>query len=325
MKVMAKSEFLFILGVGRSGTSLLQSMFAAHPSMAYMPESSFLRRYVANGVLAGIYISEGEGGVFRALEEDKSFSRLQVNSLELIRKALTSDELLDLAIYRQMMQMYNVETQPWVGDKDPRLIEFVPLVSSFCPTAKVINIIRDPRDVLLSKKKAAWSRAGHVWKHVFANRVQLKLGCVSGISYFGANYHEVVYEELIAAPEEVLSCLCEAIGLPFDKAMLTFGDAARKLVADNEVSWKKETFGPVLTENKEKWRTGLTPREIVLTELCCKQAFQIGNYLRAARTKKLSLCDRIWVVSGATAIFLLDWPYRLYRNFKVKRACKKII
>ena len=325
MKVKDKSEFLFIVGVGRSGTSLLQSMFASHPSVAYMPESSFLRRYVAKRVLAGIYISEGEGGVLRALDEDKSFSRLEVNSLALIRKSAKSDEPLDLAIYRQMIQMYNVEKRPWVGDKDPRLIEFLSLASRFCPTAKVINMIRDPRDVLLSKKKAVWSREGHVWKHVFANRVQLKLGRVSGISDFGANYHEVVYEELIAAPEHVLSCLCEAMGLLFDNAMLTFGDAARKLVSETEVSWKKETFGPVLTENKEKWRTGLTPREIVLTELCCKQAFQAGNYVRAARTKKLSLCDSIWVLSGATAIFLLDWPYRLYRNFKVRQACKRII
>ena len=199
------------------------------------------------------------------------------------------------------------------------------LASRFFPTAKIINIIRDPRDVLLSKKKAAWSQEGHIWKHVFANRVQLKLGRVTGISDFGPNYHEVLYEQLIAAPEEVLSCLCEAIGIVFDNTMLTFGDAARKLVSETEVSWKKETFGPVLSENKEKWRTGLKPREIVLTELCCKQAFQAGNYLRTARSQKLSLFDLFWVLFGVTVIFLLDWPYRLYRNFKVRQACKRII
>jgi len=30
---------IFVVGVGRSGTSLLQSMFAAHPSIAYMPRT----------------------------------------------------------------------------------------------------------------------------------------------------------------------------------------------------------------------------------------------------------------------------------------------
>ncbi len=188
----------------------------------------------------------------------------------------------------------------------------------------MINIIRDPRDVLVSKKKAAWSRRGHVWKHIFANRVQLKLGVVSGPKVLGPHYHEVIYEELIADPERVLRELCANIGLPFDSAMLDFGDAAKKLVSKEEVSWKKETFGPLLSDNKEKWREGLSAREIVLTELCCRQAFRIGGYQFDSGSKSLSLRDRLWVLAGAAAIMLMDWPYRLYRNYSVKRACKRL-
>lgn len=322
--IMIDDKFLLILGVGRSGTSLLQSMFAAHPSVSYLPESAFLRRYVADGVLLNKYKSEGEEGVVRSLEEDLLFSRLGIDAVELVREAVNTGELLDLALYRLMMESYNQGERSWVGDKDPRLIEFVPLVSTSFPHAKVINIIRDPRDVLLSKKKAAWSRKGHVWKHIFANRVQLKLGRNAGNRLLGTNYHEVIYEDLIASPRRVLATLCEKLDLPFDEAMLAFGEAAKKLVSERELSWKKETIGPLLPENKEKWKTGLHCREIVLTELCCQKALRAGGYRSDDRKCRLSLLDKLWVFSGAAVILMADWPYRLFRNFKVWRACKRV-
>lgn len=315
---------LFVVGVGRSGTSLLQSMFAAHPAVAYMPETAFLRRYVPIGALADTYKSSGECAVVRVLSEDKTFVRSGLDAAVLVKHAVESDELLDAAIYSQMVRAHRRDGVVTVGDKDPRLIEFLPLAASLFPGATIINIIRDPRDVLLSKKNAAWSSSGHVWKHVFANRVQLKLGRRSGQDLSGVSYHEIIYEDLIASPGRVLSKLCKNIGLPFDDDMLSFGEAAKKLVSESELSWKKETIGPLLSENKEKWKAGLRRREIVLTELCCTEAMRAGGYRADSRTQSLSALDKLWVLSGAAVILITDWPYRLYRNYKVWRACKRI-
>ena len=49
---------IFIVGVGRSGTSLLQSMFASHPEVKFIPETAFIRRYVLNGELEYQFKSE---------------------------------------------------------------------------------------------------------------------------------------------------------------------------------------------------------------------------------------------------------------------------
>jgi len=120
-------KILFIIGVGRSGTSLLQSMFAAHPNVGFLPESAFLRRYVYRGNLHSAYGLGGKKAVIKILEQDEKFARTGLNNL-------------------------------WIGDKDPRLVEFLPLVKTLFPDAHVIQVIRDPRDVLVSKKKAAWSK-----------------------------------------------------------------------------------------------------------------------------------------------------------------------
>jgi hypothetical protein len=298
-------------------------MLAAHQVVAYMPETSFFRRYVATGILVDLYASGGDAAVVRRLSEDEAFARSELDAVILVQRAVELGGLLDAAIYHQVIRAQYGSSVAWVGDKDPRLIEFLPLVASYFKDATVINIIRDPRDVLLSKKKAAWSSRGHVWKHIFANRVQLKLGHFWGPRLFGANYHEIVYEELIASPSEALSRLCDRIGLPYDEAMLDFGNAAKKLVSQSELSWKKETFGPILTENTGKWKAGLAQREIALTDLCCKEAFRLGGYQPDDRKKGLSWRGRLWVLVGAAVIFLADWPYRLYRDHQVKKACKR--
>lgn len=315
---------VYIVGVGRSGTSLLQSMFATHPNVSYMPETSFIRRYLAKGVLDKACASSGREAVIQKLSDDEPLLRLGLDVSQIVAHAEMQSGLLDLEIYHQMLISRYEDNVEWVGDKDPRLIEFLPLISLLFPKAAVINIIRDPRDVLLSKKKASWSRTGHVWKHVFANRVQLKLGHNSGTRVLGNNYHEIVYENLIASPREVLSLLCKKIGLQFDETMLSFGDAAKGLVSQSEISWKKETFGPLLSQNKEKWKTELSSKEIVLTELCCKEAFRLGGNKTDDRKLRLTLLDKLWVIAGATLIFLADWPYRFYRNYTVRKACKRV-
>jgi len=67
----------------------------------------------------------------------------------------------------------------------------------------------------------------HVWKHVFANRIQLKLSRSLGQKLLKDRYHEIIYEELIAQPEPILRDLCKYIGIPFDETMLDFGCAAK--------------------------------------------------------------------------------------------------
>ena len=318
------SKKLFVVGVGRSGTSLLQSMFASHSAVCYLPETSFVRRYLVSGLLTKIFARGGLSAVRKRLRNDALLARMDVD-LNAVLSATDNKRWVSVsALYFQLTEAACGKQAEWIGDKDPRLIEFLPFVSTLAPEGAIINVIRDPRDILLSKKKATWSKNGHVWKHIFANRVQLKLGLEQGPWHYGKNYHEVIYEELIADPERVLTQLCSCMGLKFDAAMLQFGDAAKKLVSDDELSWKKETFGPLLSNNKEKWRSGLSSREIVLTELCCRQAFKRGDYQYESKDLKLSPRDRIWVLAGACVICLMDGPYRVYRKWQVKRACKRM-
>ena len=314
----------FIVGVGRSGTSLLQSMMASHPQMGYMPETGFLRRYLITGKLIRILKKRGVSGLRRQLDNDEVLERLHFELGGLAGCNLGNPRLADKSMYLQMLERHQVDACQWVGDKDPRLIEFLPVIPHIIGQFAIINVIRDPRDILLSKKKASWSKKGHIWKHVFANRVQIKLGNKFRKRAPSSIYREILYEDLISCPRDVLTDICNMIGLRFNGAMLEFGDVAKELAAEDERSWKKETFGPLLTENKDKWRFELSDREIVLTELCCGTALEMGNYHRAGYFKKLSLADKLWVAGGVSSVFLLELPYRIYRAYTVGRTCARL-
>jgi hypothetical protein len=299
-------------------------MFAAHPAVSSLPETSFLRRYAARNVLQSIRRKSGLNAAIEHLEADSYFTRTQLNARELTRRADMAAGHLDLQVYRLMLKATKAGASGCIVDKDPRMIEFLPLLQIAVPGAHVVNIIRDPRDVLVSKKKVAWARSGHVWKHIFANRIQLRLGRKEGKRLFGVNFHEVIYEELISRPDSVLFPLCERLGLAYDASMLNFGAAAGRLVTAGEMSWKKETLGRLLDDNKGKWKHSLPCREVRLTESCCGEAMKAGGYAVGKHCTRLSFADRLWVWVGKTVIAAWTRPYQLYRaqllTFRCNRA-----
>lgn len=322
---MCKNVF-YIVGVGRSGTSLLQSMFAAHPEFAYLPETSFVRRFVSVRKIHKIYKKSGVGIAKSVLKNDVRFSRIRIEP-EIIFKSIFKKNVkhLDLDVYNEVLSRYLFENDvTYVVDKDPKLIEYLPLLNKINKKCYVIHIYRDPREVLLSKKKAEWSKNRHVWRLLLANRVQFRLGSKLGKKIFGERYCEICYEELLRSPEQELQKLCGSLGIEYSEMMLSFGDAAKRLVSEDEKSWKKETFNPLQTNNVEKWKKELQYREVLLTEKCCNDVMVKGNYKNYEKRKVLDIREWVWFIISWLLIQMATLPYICFRKYIVWRACKQI-
>ena len=315
---------IFIVGVGRSGTSLLQSMLAAHSELSFSPETGFIRRYVAKRKLAGLARKGGMAAVVAEVTSDAYVTRLGVDVAATFAHLSPNNPALDAEAYGALMRACAERSgKPRYCDKDPRAIEFLPIIARHWPSAHVIHIIRDPRDVLASKKKAAWSRGRRPELHVLANRLQLRLGRRTGARLFGQRYHEVVYEALIRDPEGTLRALCRALNIEFEPTMLRFGEAARSLVTEEEMSWKKETLGDLLPDNSGKWEGALTDREIALTELLCGEAFQAGGYRRSERITQLPFPTRLRVRAEAFTLIAADGVYGSMRRVSLLPATRR--
>lgn len=272
---------VFVIGVGRSGTSLLQAMLASHPDIASLPETAFFRRYVARRTLEKIARQNGESAAIDTLAADAPFARLGLDAASLIAEAPTQGLPLDNAVYRAITRHF-VASCGVLADKDPRLSEHLPLIKAHFPFSYIVHIIRDPRDVIVSKRNAEWSMSQPLWRQLIAGAAQMELASRCGPQLFGERYITLKYEELIATPQETLQLVCEQIGLRYDHSMLAFSQSAREIVTKGEAGWKGATFGELLSDNSHKWKAALTKRDAALAEKVCKRTMKLGSYEPAA-------------------------------------------
>lgn len=304
---------IFVVGVGRSGTSLVQSMLASHSQLAFPPETQFVRRYVGRKGLTRAYARGGVDAVREVLDADDRIGRVDLDIGRVLARYTDGVPFSEADLYEALLTAYaETRSKLRVGDKDPRCIEFLPLLARHWPAAQVVHVLRDPRDVLASKKKAAWSRHRSALTHVFANRVQFRAGRRNGRRLYGPRYHEVVYEALLADPEAALRDLIGRLGLPYEEGMLQFAVAAESLVAADELAWKRDTLGPLLSANSGKWRRELSTWEAELAELACSEALRTAAAGHEAG-RELTRGVRFLARCVAFVMRVAEWPYRAYR------------
>jgi hypothetical protein len=285
---------VFIVGVGRSGTSLLQSMLHAHQDIAFLPETHFFRHYIARPYSRWKHERNGAETFQSTLVSDEEYQRANIPAEELLAPFLNNACSFSLtAVYTRLLRLYrDREEVSVIGEKDPRLIDYLPQLRHAFPGARILHIVRDPRDVLLSRRKAEWSAGRPDWLHVMTCSAQMHQGRKQGHRSFGSRYMEVRYEDLLTEPERILSQVAKHVGVEYSNAMLTFQHSAEELVHESERGWKEETTGPLLRDNTGKWRDGLTSWQICLTERVRRKTFEWFKYEQATSSMDLSHIQR---------------------------------
>tara|TARA_R110002074_G_scaffold173817_2_gene336655 strand:- start:756 stop:1700 length:945 start_codon:yes stop_codon:yes gene_type:complete len=272
---------VFIVGVGRSGTSLLQSMVAAHRQIVMMPETSFVRRY-----LVGSIFSKAQQLTSIEIQRDPYIKRWEADhgiELERLHKGTVWAKEFYLSVVNSYAAKGCINAPEFVGEKDPKMVENLSHLETIFKDYKVIHIIRDPRDVILSKNKAEWSKRQSLVKKLVANSSQLRIAEL--FKKKSPNMMlEVRYEDLISNPEFVLKDICKFLTIDYDPNMLDFQGQANKLIAKDEISWKRETIGPLLSQNSSKWRTEMPVETCCLIEACCAKAMTNGGYEKSFRS-----------------------------------------
>ena len=278
---------LFVVGVGRSGTSLLQSMLGSHTGIAFLPETGFVRRHLLGEAARAAPASGSPTAFLDALGPEDRSSRWPIEPDRLRGLAEAGRAEAEARGWTPARCVYEAVSRAcaagarFAGDKDPRNVEHLEGLAALWPDCRVVHVVRDPRDVLLSRKKAAWSRDHGLFRQLAACAVQFRLGARAAPRLGDERLRALHYERLLADPAGELDGLCRWLGLEFEPAMLEFAPTASALVAPDELAWKSTTLGPLLAGNTRKWVAGLTPFEIGATEGACAEAMAHGDYPRA--------------------------------------------
>lgn len=300
---MDRPKPLYIVGVGRSGTSLLQSIIGTHTQVKVLPETSILRRYIfANQV------------DWAALSSDSTVARYEPLKEKVSEAGESRFELI--GIYKAVL-FQNADVK-YVLEKDPRLVESLNLLPLVNRDHKVITITRDPRDVLVSKKTASWSSGRSLFSYLTTSHVQL---ADSRRSSFQDNVFHVSYESLLQNPARQISSICQFLDLDFEPTMMEYQQTSKALIHDEEVSWKKETLKPLMRENHGKWKGKLSDFEAYMSVTIANSAYSELGYKQQTDLKRVK---KIQALILKNVIIFASFTYRIIRKFKQRKVAQEL-
>lgn len=207
---------IFIVGVPRSGTTLLRMILDSHPVVMCGPEAPWIAGrgwdHPSNFRQLAEFMAYDEWGAvkgFSELDEDDVYRAM----------GTAIHELLQAATRREGKQRW--------ADKTPENIVAVPTIRRMFPSARFVHVLRDGRDVALSTQRGEWAKIVYERRKVrntYANALRRWARWVDTfhkhVRVLDVAWTEVRYEQLVQQPEATICNLLDFLDLKWSDAVL---------------------------------------------------------------------------------------------------------
>jgi len=290
----------FVVGCGRSGSTMLREMFNKH-SQVYIPGESYFIHMLYWDWHPGMGDAELESFFQklvvippppeRAVIDDMGWEH---DELKAFLYESRDKEFSDVVRGIYELGMRRAGKVMW-GDKTPRYVLYLPLLIKLFPQARIIHLVRDGRDVALSYlgfdsgpttvRDAAryWRYMAGVGRHFHKERPDVP-------------YIEVRYEDLVLEPEAGIKEICRFLDIQYEPAMVDF-QAGHKRPTEKD-SFGHELVGrPVTAGRVGRWRKEMTERDVVVFEALAGRRLQDFGYATATRPTThwpLAVSTKLW-------------------------------
>ncbi len=238
----------FVLGVPRSGTTLVQLILDSHSEIAVCPETylfGILDRTHSNQTI------DKEWQYFeiiRTLEQRLAgFNDLAVDLVEELKNSKSPYTGSTDAFLRQIQASYLARKNKRIcGEKTPEHIHFLAGLRGICPEAKIIFVIRNPFSVIqslfksqrLSPAVSGYSRSTLIRR----SALMVRQGWEDRESFLHQsteNTYTIQYEKLTTSPQEEIRRLCQFLEVPFEEGMLAFHKRDESFIVEGHSSKAK--------------------------------------------------------------------------------------
>ena len=240
---------LFVLGVSRSGTTLLHQILSTHSELAGICETEILKRYRQNSeideLLNHLPLTDEEGVVVRRFFKNYSSDA-----------TLTKWQVLDY--YCQAHQVY-FGVNGYV-EKSPAHSYFVQEILAEIADSKIIFMLRDPRANIASKNYARHSRGEKIGLPKFL-QFCLNLSEIININrYLESQLVEsdrnrlmiIHYEEIVLNTETTMRSVLDFAGLPFERSYENIKPKDMRMSAWGSAGMKNSSFVESKVRHKDE-------------------------------------------------------------------------
>lgn len=205
-------------------------------------------------------------------------------------------------------------------EKTPNHVFYVDAIAAAAPDARFVHIIRDPRDVLASKKhrrrqadEGVHSEAKRAFKKLekaydpLWDSLSWKSAVLAGNAAqrrYTPNVMQIRYEDLVQLPEASVRDLCAFAGLTYDPSMLET-ETRNSAYGD----WKQRG---ITTSSLERWKERLSAPEVALIQLITRPEARRFGYTAEPHPAT------VWVsLLGVLARSGFEFFLRLYRRWRM--------
>ena len=238
-------RMLFLVGMPRSGTSLLEQMLSRHPQIhgaGELPDVQAIARQIC-----------GLAGIDGRYPQDMG--------------RVPNEILAGLAqTFQERLANQVPDGTRWVIDKNPANAEHLGLICELFPSARVVHALRDPRDVCLSAYFQNFAN-GQEWSFDLAGSGRFHRTRDRLTEHWQQSLpipqRSVRYEELVTGPEPVLRRTLEFLGCAFDQRCLAPERADRPVATAS--AWQVRQ--PVHRRSIGRWRAYAHHLEPLLSAL----------------------------------------------------------
>ncbi len=206
IKIRNNKKIIFIVGLPRSGTTLLEQMLDRHDRISGLGEKNFialgLSEFKKNK--SNTYSVDRDSKILSASNELKDIS-------ESIEKKYT-----DIA-------NQNKDSDYVFVDKNPYNFQHIGFIKSILPNSKIININRNKNDVLTSIYFSSFTGL-HNYAYNQKELNEYYYFYLKTMNFWKEKFQkeifEINYEDLVADPEEKLKLIFEFIEMKYDRKCL---------------------------------------------------------------------------------------------------------
>ncbi|MGZ3374988.1 MAG: sulfotransferase family protein [Phenylobacterium sp.] len=272
----------FACGAPKSGTTWLQSVLDAHPEVCCSGEGHFVQRFsLPAAQMINTYNAQLTVEAEKVYEGRPSYQPVDQDEF---------DDMVRAFILRRMSARASAETR-WIGDKTPAYVRQLGRLHHLFPQAKILHMVRDPRDVALSRLGFE-ARAGRAprdlapgaedHRKVVEASIAWWKDAVTAVDAFSRAHpglvHEVEYRDLHADPVGVCSGLFRFLGVSTDQVQMERIAAATSFEAMSGRRPGEEDASSFLRKGVPgDWRNGLDPQSVELIHEQC------GELMRGRR------------------------------------------